>query len=162
MYYDGEKEEYYVKRFLPESTSKKTSFISDHENSRLAVASTLHHPHVRVKFNKRFKHTRDKEDQILNLREFIAVKGMKALGNRLSPLPITEVLMEPAIEDLEAKVEAEIQAEKAAQNPAPPAAAAAEDFAPEADQISQPIDLELPDSSKKGTPPEEGEQPTLF
>ncbi|MCH2197903.1 MAG: DNA gyrase/topoisomerase IV subunit A [Flavobacteriales bacterium] len=162
VYYDGEKEEYYVKRFLPESTSKKTSFISDHENSRLAVASTLHHPHVRVKFNKRFKHTRDKEDQILNLREFIAVKGMKALGNRLSPLPITEVLMEPAIEDLEAKVEAEIQAEKAAQNPAPPAAAAAEDFAPEADQISQPIDLELPDSSKKGTPPEEGEQPTLF
>ncbi|WP_306643640.1 DNA gyrase/topoisomerase IV subunit A [Sanyastnella coralliicola] len=162
VYYDGEKEEYYVKRFLPESTSKKTSFISDHENSRLAVASTLHHPHVRVKFNKRFKHTRDKEDQILNLREFIAVKGMKALGNRLSPLPVTEVLLEPAIEDLEAKVEAEIQAERAAQNPAPLAAAPAEDFAPEADQISEPIDLELPDSSKKGTPPEEGEQPTLF
>ena len=165
VYYDGEKEEFFVKRFLPESSTKKVSFISDHENSRLEVVSTLHHPHVRVRFNKRFKHTRDKEDQIINLREFISVKGMKALGNRLSPLPVTEVVLEPAVEELEQKAAEELAATRAPEEKKKSTSDEGNDEPKEGvpDNISEAIDLELPDPKKNGNPPPpDGEQPTLF
>lgn len=106
VYYEGEKEDWYVKRFLPEFVAKPFSFIGDHENSRLGVVSTLHHPRVRIRYNRRYKETRDREDDVIDLRDFIAVKGMRALGNKLSALPVTEVSLEPADETLESSVEA--------------------------------------------------------
>ncbi|MEC8361464.1 MAG: hypothetical protein VX002_04115, partial [Bacteroidota bacterium] len=102
--------EWYVKRFLPEFSKNPTGFIGDHEQSKLWVASTLHHPHVRIRYNRRFKHTRDREDDILDLRGFISVKGVKAIGNKLSTLPVTEVTLEPAMEELEQAHERELQA----------------------------------------------------
>ena len=109
VYYEGEKEDWYVKRFLPEYVAKPFSFIGDHENSRLGVISTLHHPHVRIRYNRRYKETRDREDDVLDLHDFIAIKGMRALGNKLSPLPVTEVSLDPAVEELEASAEAAMQ-----------------------------------------------------
>ena len=43
IYFDGEKEEWYVKRFLPEASTKPVSFITEHESSRLAFATSLYH-----------------------------------------------------------------------------------------------------------------------
>jgi hypothetical protein len=65
---------------------------------------------VRIRYNRRFKHTRDREDDILDLRGFISVKGVKALGNKLSSLPVTEVSLEPPVEELEQSHERELQA----------------------------------------------------
>jgi topoisomerase-4 subunit A len=110
VYYEGEKEEWFVKRFLPEYSKTATGFIGEHEQSKLWVAATLHHPHVRIRYNRRFKHTRDREDDILDLRGFISVKGVKALGNKLSSLPVTEVSLEPPVEELEQSHERELQA----------------------------------------------------
>jgi len=110
VYYEGEKEEWYVKRFLPEFSKNATGFIGDHEQSKLWVASTLHHPHVRIRYNRRFKHTRDREDDVLDLRGFISVKGVKAIGNKLSSLPVTEVTLEAPVEELETAHEKELQA----------------------------------------------------
>lgn len=107
VHYDGEKEDYYVKRFLPEASNKPVHFIGEHENSRLVCASTLYHPTARVIFNKKFKVSRDKEDEFIDLSEFIAVKGIKALGNKLSSLPVTDVVIEPADEEKEANAAAE-------------------------------------------------------
>ena len=90
VYYEGEKEDWFVKRFLTRFSKTPTSYIGDHEQSKLWVASTLHHPHVRIRYNRRFKHTRDREDDVLDLRGFIAVKGVKAIRNKLSSLPVTE------------------------------------------------------------------------
>ena len=108
VYFDGEKQDWYVKRFLTELSLKPVSFIGDNANSRLAFATSLYHPQARVKFNRRFKHTRDKVDEIVDLRGFISLKGFKALGNKLSSLPVTEVLLEPANTDLENAVALEI------------------------------------------------------
>ncbi|MGB1032306.1 MAG: DNA gyrase/topoisomerase IV subunit A, partial [Flavobacteriales bacterium] len=108
VHYDGEKEDYYVKRFLPEMSSKPVSFISEHENSRLVLASTFFHPTARVIFNKKFKITRDKEDELIDLSEFIALKGIKAIGNKLSSVPVTDVVLEAPNEELEASSLAEI------------------------------------------------------
>lgn len=69
----------------------------------------MHHPHVRIRYNRRFKHTRDREDDILDLRGFISVKGVKAIGNKLSSLPVTEVALEPPVQELESALEKELQ-----------------------------------------------------
>ncbi len=96
VHYDGEKEAFYVKRFLAEPSSKKVLFISESENSRLEAVSTAFHPVANLRFNKKFKKTRDKADEQISLHEFISLKGLKALGNKLHSLPVTEVTMLPA------------------------------------------------------------------
>ncbi|MDA0913095.1 MAG: DNA gyrase/topoisomerase IV subunit A [Bacteroidetes bacterium] len=101
VYFEGEKEDWYVKRFNPELVQKSFSFIGDHENSRLGVVSTAHHPLVRIRFNRRFKETRNREDEVLDVSEFIAVKGARALGNKLSSFPVTEVQLDPIDEEKE-------------------------------------------------------------
>ena len=108
IYFDGEKEDWFIKRFLPELSVKPVSFITEHEASKLAFATSLYHPQARVKYNRRFKHTRDREDEIVEMRGFITIKGVKALGNKLSSLPITEVLLEEPNNDLEASTAAGI------------------------------------------------------
>lgn len=83
VYFDGEKADFYVKRFLVETTDKKTLFITDHEKSFLELVSTDHHTVIDISFVKpRGKDAKPNEK--LDLLEFIAVKGMKALGNKLS------------------------------------------------------------------------------
>jgi topoisomerase-4 subunit A len=108
VYFDGAKEEWFVKRFLPEASSKPVSFISESPNSRLAFATSLYHPQARVKFNKRFKHTRDKEDELIDVRGFISIKGVKASGNKLSSVPVTEVLLEAPNTEMEEATSSEI------------------------------------------------------
>jgi topoisomerase-4 subunit A len=136
VYYDGDKEDWYVKRFLPEFSLKPVSFIGDHSNSRLAFATSLYHPQARVKYNRRFKHTRDKSDEIVSLRGFITLKGLKARGNKLSSLPVTEVLLEPANKELEHAVALEVlearkadeMIEKSSQTPPPEDSSPKEDY----------------------------------
>lgn len=97
IYYDGEKELYFVKRFLVDIKSdKKTSFISEAENSRLEVVSTAYQPMAKIVYNKRLKETKNLPDKEVNLNEFIDVKGMKTQGNQLTKLKVKEIeLMHP-------------------------------------------------------------------
>lgn len=83
IYFDGEKKDFYVKRFLVEDSDKKALFISEHKDSYLEIVSTQWKPVVDVAFRKE-KNKDAKENELLNLEEFIAVKGQKALGNKLS------------------------------------------------------------------------------
>ncbi|NND94660.1 MAG: DNA gyrase/topoisomerase IV subunit A [Flavobacteriales bacterium] len=80
VYYDGIKERFMVKRFLAETSSKNVSFISDHEDSELFIATTYKKPEVVVEYDKR---SSDKEEETFFLDELIAVKGISAAGNRL-------------------------------------------------------------------------------
>jgi topoisomerase-4 subunit A len=89
VYLDGEKKEYYVKRFLIEVTDKKTLFISEAEGSRLEIATTLKTPIIEIKHQK--KKNNEIPDQQVDLNEFIGVKGLKAKGNRLTTNPIKEI-----------------------------------------------------------------------
>jgi topoisomerase-4 subunit A len=104
IYYDGEKERYFVKRFLIENENKDEIFITEHEKSQLEIVSTDWRPVAEVIFAK-VKGVQ-KENQVVDLEQFIAVKGIKALGNQLTtdkikqinmldPLPYEEVLQEP-------------------------------------------------------------------
>ena len=90
IYYDGEKERYYVKRFLIEQEGKEETFISDHPSSQLEVISTDWRPMVDVEFTKERGKDR-KPNMEVNLEEFIAVKGINALGNQLTRDKINQI-----------------------------------------------------------------------
>ena len=83
IHFDGEKEDFYVKRFLVDDTDKKTLFITEHEKSLLELVSTDHHTVIDISFAK-LRGKDAKENEQINLLDFISVKGMKALGNKLS------------------------------------------------------------------------------
>lgn len=99
VYFDGEKDMYYVKRFKCEVTSsnKKVPFISESEDSFLSLLSTAYEPIARIIFNKQLKATKNLPDEVVNLAEFIDVKGMKAQGNQLTKLKVKEVILEHPI-----------------------------------------------------------------
>ncbi len=82
VYFDGEKEKYFIKRFLVENENKEEIFITEHEKSQLEIVSTDWRPVAEIIFNK-IKGVQ-KENQIIDLEQFIAIKGIKAIGNQLT------------------------------------------------------------------------------
>ena len=100
VYYDGEKELHYAKRFICETTTdKKVNFISESTGSALNVATTAYKPRINIVFNKLLKATKNLPDKEILLDEFIDVKGMKSQGNQLTKLKVKEVLLNLKPED---------------------------------------------------------------
>lgn len=95
IYFDGEKERYYVKRFLIENESKEELFISEHTKSQLEIISTDWKPMAEIEFTK--ERGKDRKDNLqVNLEEFIAVKGITALGNQLTKDKVNQInLLDP-------------------------------------------------------------------
>ena len=95
IYFDGEKERYYVKRFLIEQEGREELFISDHPKSQLEIISTDWKPMVEVEFTK--ERGKDRKDNWeVNLEEFISIKGIAALGNQLTRDKVNQIsLLEP-------------------------------------------------------------------
>ncbi|WP_353778274.1 DNA gyrase/topoisomerase IV subunit A [Winogradskyella sp. 3972H.M.0a.05] len=121
VYFEGEKERYYVKRFLIENESKEESFISDHPESQLEIVSTDWKPVAEIVYAKeRGKDRRD--NATVNLEEFISIKGISALGNQLSKHKVNQInLLDPIpyeapkevpAEEIEVVDEQELSAEK--------------------------------------------------
>ena len=103
IYYDGDKEKYFVKRFMIDNPNKEELFISEHHKSQLEIVSTEYRPMAEVQFSKR-----NLDPTLLNFEEFIAIKGIKAQGNQLTADKIKQVNMleplpyePPVIEDVE-------------------------------------------------------------
>ncbi|SNR32801.1 topoisomerase-4 subunit A [Lutibacter agarilyticus] len=112
IYYDGEKERYYIKRFMVDNPNKEEIFISEHPKSQLEIVSTDYRPMAEIVFSKR-----SLENMEVNMEEFIAVKGIKAQGNQLTTDKIKTVnLLEslpyepPVIEEVEVNDEEIIDA----------------------------------------------------
>ncbi len=82
IYFDPEKDKYFVKRFLIESITKEEVFISEHPYSRLEIVSTDYRPVAEIVFAK--NKGVEKEPLTVNFEEFISVKGIKAQGNQLT------------------------------------------------------------------------------
>ncbi|CAM3630448.1 DNA gyrase/topoisomerase IV subunit A [Flavobacterium gelidilacus] len=94
IYYDGEKERYYIKRFLVENENKEEIFISEHEKSQLEIVSTDWKPMAEVVFAK--VKGEQKETLQVDIEDFIALKGIKAQGNQLTTDKVKQInLLEP-------------------------------------------------------------------
>ncbi|RYJ45167.1 DNA gyrase/topoisomerase IV subunit A [Flavobacterium beibuense] len=89
IYYDGEKSRYYVKRFLVENENREEVFITEHPNSQLEIVSTDYRPVAEVIFSKVKGVQKDNIE--VDLEGFIAVKGIKALGNQLTADKVKQI-----------------------------------------------------------------------
>lgn len=90
IYWDGDKKQYNVKRFLVEETDRLVPFITEHEDSYLELAFTDWRPMAEVQFTKVKGKRRDPEQ--INLEEFIDVKGLKAQGNKLTKDKVLDIV----------------------------------------------------------------------
>jgi len=97
VYWDAEKEQHNVKRFaLDEPARDPVPFITEHAKSRLVLHSLVPRPRVRISFDQR---STARKDEAIDLSRFIEVKGIKALGNRLTPHKVKEItLLDPVFE----------------------------------------------------------------
>jgi len=97
VYFDGKKQRFFVKRFLVENENKHEKFISDHKDSFLELISTDWKPVIEIVFNK-IKNKTQKPNQVIELEQFISIKGVKAMGNQLSSEKIKQINTLEAIE----------------------------------------------------------------
>lgn len=95
IYFDGEKERYFIKRFLVENEGKDELFISEHPKSRLEMVSVDYRPVAEVVFSK-IRGKDQKRNQTIDIEQFISIKGIKALGNQLTADKVKQIkLLDP-------------------------------------------------------------------
>lgn len=88
VYFDGEQKQYYLKRFRFEPTEKTQSFIPDEYNSKLIALNADVFPALKLVFGG--KHA-NREPENIDVDAFIAVKGYKAKGKRLTTFDVKRV-----------------------------------------------------------------------
>ncbi|MCR4658774.1 MAG: DNA gyrase/topoisomerase IV subunit A [Bacteroidales bacterium] len=92
IYSDPETGLPYIKRFQPELTEKKTVFVDD--GATLLTYSTDTLPRLQINYSE--KSNKKTSTEFIDVSEFIAVKGVKAKGKRLSTTALAEfVWLEP-------------------------------------------------------------------
>ena len=116
IYFDGEKGIYFIKRFLLENTTNVQTFMpSEHPKSFIEFVGTSDNCTAEIVFAKD-KTGKEKENEIINIDEFITIKGIKAMGNQFAkdkvktinitiPEPVEEIEEEPEIEEIESEEE---------------------------------------------------------
>ena len=119
IYFDGNKERYFIKRFLADNRKVEQQFIPSGSKIQLEMVSLDWKPVIETTFSKTSKVTRDNLTQ--NIEELISIKGIKAQGNQLSshkikninlldPIPYTPPEKTPVME-LEVNDEVDVQNE---------------------------------------------------
>ena len=82
IYYDGEKEIYFIKRFLLDNHTNIQNFIpSEHPKSFIEFVGTTDGCTAKITFAKH-KNGKKKDPEIIDIDDFIAIKGIKAMGNQ--------------------------------------------------------------------------------
>lgn len=103
IYYDGEKDIYFIKRFLLENTVNVQTFMpSEHPKSFIENVIVANDVTAEIIFAKDKGKERDPET--INIDEFIAVKGIKAIGNQFTKFKVKAInitIPEPVEEEPE-------------------------------------------------------------
>jgi topoisomerase-4 subunit A len=92
VYYDGEVQKPYVKRFLIEESDKKQDFLGEHPSSFIYIITNDWLPKIEVVFDEKLNGKHHDNETVL-LADFIAVKGFKAKGKRLSTYAVKEIIL---------------------------------------------------------------------
>ena len=102
--YDADNEGYpYIKRFLMEPSKRKQSYMGENPNSKLVVLTDQPYPRIRVTFGGVDEH---REPMEIEIEEFVAVKGFKAKGKRITTWQIAGIeQLEPTRQPEPEKVE---------------------------------------------------------
>lgn len=78
----------YIKRFCMEATNRKQNYLGENKNSRLILLTDECYPRLEVIFGG---HDSFREPLIIEADEFIAVKGFKAKGKRITTFTLETV-----------------------------------------------------------------------
>tara|TARA_B110000444_G_C18675115_1_gene517098 strand:- start:18 stop:923 length:906 start_codon:yes stop_codon:yes gene_type:complete len=90
IYYHGVKEQFYIKKFIIQDSSKKVYFIDSHKDSYLELVFFETDYNVKIEFVK----PRGKVARLLEFMEpstFVSIKGLSAMGNQLSRYKIKQL-----------------------------------------------------------------------
>ena len=98
VYYDAEQEFYYVKRFeVEEAMNKMIGFIGENKENKLVSVTWVRYPRLEIEFGGK---NSDRENEIIEVAEFIGIKSWKAKGKRLSNYSVENVReIEPVVKD---------------------------------------------------------------
>jgi topoisomerase-4 subunit A len=98
VYFDAEQGFYYVKRFqIEEILNKRTNFIGENPDNRLVSVTWVRYPRFEIEFGGK---NEARENEIIEVAEFIGVKSYKAKGKRLSVYEVGNIReLEPVIKD---------------------------------------------------------------
>lgn len=107
IYWEGEKELFYVKRFLIDNPDRDDLITTEHPKSYLERVFTDYRPMAELVFAKKRGHERQDNLEI-NLEEYISVKGITAMGNQLTKEKVLEI---NALDPLPYEVPAEVPTE---------------------------------------------------
>ena len=102
IYFDGEKQIYFIKKFLLENTTNVQSFLpSEHPKSFLENIIVANKATAEIIFAK--EKDKQREPETINIDEFIGIKGIKAIGNQLTKNKVKTIninLPEPVVEEI--------------------------------------------------------------
>jgi topoisomerase-4 subunit A len=94
VYFDQEKERYFIKRFLIENEKKEDVFIK--EDATLIFISTEWRPVIEIEFVKP-RGAEPFPNKVINVEDFIGVKGYKAMGNQLTDKKIKNIALKESL-----------------------------------------------------------------
>ena len=108
IYFDIDKQRYFIKRFVIENSDKEDRFIK--ENGELVYFVSEWRPVIKIIFEKpRGKdHLKPLE---VNAEEFISVKGFKAFGNQITSNKIKRVELKEVLDYKEEEIENPLEIE---------------------------------------------------
>jgi topoisomerase-4 subunit A len=156
VYYDGEQKYYYVKRFAAEPSDKPASFIDEHPKSQLILLSGHFYPRIEIRFGGTHK---KRDPEIIEISDFIAVKGWKAKGKRLTTYEVKEIVeLEPLRFDPPAEESLpEPDTTTVAEEPGEPEEPVAQKPVKPGKKVNtgEPVKMEVPVKKEKPARPEE-------
>jgi topoisomerase-4 subunit A len=95
IYWDADQKFYYVKRFIIEESEKPQCFINENPESKLISLTEVEYPRFEIYFGGKHK---DRDNEIIEVAEFIGVKSYKAKGKRMTSYMVENIQeIEPVI-----------------------------------------------------------------
>ena len=87
--YDADQQSYpYLKRFCFESTSRKQNYLGENKANQLILLTDEYYPRLEVIFGG---HDSFRDPMVIDADEFIAVKGFKAKGKRITTYTVETI-----------------------------------------------------------------------
>ncbi|MBE0676537.1 MAG: DNA gyrase/topoisomerase IV subunit A [Bacteroidales bacterium] len=119
IYWDPEQGFYYVKRFSFEESERLQCFIHESPDAKMVSMTEVEYPRFEISFGGKHQ---TRQSEIIEVAEFIGVKGYKAKGKRLSSYTVDNIM------ELEPVVKREVQAPQIPE----------EEPEPEEEQVQEP------------------------
>jgi topoisomerase IV subunit A len=95
IYWDAGQKYYYLKRFMIEESEKPQCFINDDPDSKLISVTEVEYPRFEIHFGGKHK---GRENEIIEVAEFIGIKSHKARGKRLTSFMVDNIQeIEPVV-----------------------------------------------------------------